>query len=653
MRNDLSVAIPAGKRSDIQGLRALAVLAVVLFHAGFFPNSGFIGVDIFFVISGFVISKLLITEFDKTGNVDFPRFYLRRFLRLLPGLGLVIGVFSILAFFLISPLGMQQNSAKTGIGALFISANWVMAKVTQGYFDLPAETNIFLHTWSLSVEEQFYLLFPLLIFLIISARKMMRKTISFTIPFLLIFLTSITIYLGLLQISVSTSSGWLNGFYSPLTRSWEFLIGALAFLFSRSAKPNKFIANNFSISVAAVVLLGSILAPQKLLEFPSPYLAIPLFCTFTLLYGGTYSIGVKGNIFDNQFMTYIGDRSYAIYLWHWPAIMLAKYIYPENGIALLLMLFSSIGLSFFAYSKVENPIRKGNYQNRIFLVKTWIAFFPVPLLLCLSLGYIASEVSFKKYESGEVVGHYQGDIGAIGFDSFSSQYPAICSVPAVAGEDPIIGCNADVAVIGDSHAQHLLPGFSHNFPGIKFVGLDSNFLHYRQNSEYVRRLKNLDDNSTIRVVIVNAYWAPNSVPDDLAPLVRSLTSHGKKVIVLDDVPNFPFDAFTCKYGISTFIDHFNCEMGSKKFFSQRNRYVPALVNSVNRDSQAELFHTSNLFCTAKTCSMVKNGVLNYLDLNHLNVNGSKYITGEVARNSKFFCSTFAEKLSDSEFCQQN
>jgi len=208
-------------------------------------------------------------------------------------------------------------------------------------------------------------------------------------------------------------------------------------------------------------------------------------------------------------------------------------------------------------------------------------------------------------------------------------------------------------VIGDSHAQHLLPGFSYNFPEIKFVGLDSNFLHFNQVPGYTKRLEILNQNSSIRIVIINAYWAPNSVPNDLPPLIHSLTKSGKKVILLDDVPNFPFDAFTCKYGISTFIDHYHCQMSSQKFFTQRSRYYPLLLASIAGNSQAELIQTSNLFCTPKTCSMVKNGVLNYLDLNHLNINGSNYVTEQVVLKSKIFCAVFTNKEIATRICPRN
>ena len=151
------------RRTDIQGLRAVAVLMVVAFHAGLPFPGGFVGVDVFFVISGFVITGMVLRERRATGRIRFGQFYLRRFKRLTPALALVVAVTVTASAAVLSPLGTQQTAAKTGIGAMLLAANVVIARTTGGYFDADAATNPLLHTWTLSVEEQFYLAFPALI----------------------------------------------------------------------------------------------------------------------------------------------------------------------------------------------------------------------------------------------------------------------------------------------------------------------------------------------------------------------------------------------------------------------------------------------------------------------------------------------------------
>lgn len=157
-----SAAVGASRirRLDIQGLRAIAILMVVAFHSGLPVPGGFVWVDVFFVISGFVITAMLMREWATTGRIRFGRFYVRRFKRLTPALALMVAVTMIISVFVLSPLGTQQTAAKTAFGAILLVANLVIARTTGGYFSAPAEINPLLNVWSLSVEEQFYLGFP-------------------------------------------------------------------------------------------------------------------------------------------------------------------------------------------------------------------------------------------------------------------------------------------------------------------------------------------------------------------------------------------------------------------------------------------------------------------------------------------------------------
>lgn len=158
------VVDPGNRRPDIQGLRAVAVGLVMLYHAGFPLRGGFIGVDVFFVVSGFVITALLMREYARTGRINFKQFYTRRVRRLLPALA-VMTTATVLAGWAILPLRSQGVTASTGLAASFFLANAEIMRSTGGYFDATADENALLHTWSLAVEEQFYLVFPALLLL--------------------------------------------------------------------------------------------------------------------------------------------------------------------------------------------------------------------------------------------------------------------------------------------------------------------------------------------------------------------------------------------------------------------------------------------------------------------------------------------------------
>jgi peptidoglycan/LPS O-acetylase OafA/YrhL len=156
------VSVKTAKRLDIQGLRAVAVLVVVLFHAGVNLPGGFTGVDVFFAISGFAITSVLVSELEVAGAIDFSRFYARRAKRLLPALALMLAVVSLLGV-LASPLVAQRVEAENGFWAALFSANVYLLRLGTGYFDISAALNAFFHTWTLAVEEQFYIVFPLLL----------------------------------------------------------------------------------------------------------------------------------------------------------------------------------------------------------------------------------------------------------------------------------------------------------------------------------------------------------------------------------------------------------------------------------------------------------------------------------------------------------
>ena len=213
-----SVRDSGNRRPDIQGLRAIAVLMVVAFHAGLPVPGGFVGVDVFFVISGFVITAMLHRELTAAGRIRFGAFYIRRFKRLTPALALMVAVTMVISVLVLSPFGVQQTAAKTAVGAMLLVANFVIPILTGGYFAAPAGTNPLLHTWSLSVEEQFYLGFPAILavgWLLAQRARALRHA-----PFLIVGSVAAASFglavLGSTGFTLPTAN-FLLGFYSPFT----------------------------------------------------------------------------------------------------------------------------------------------------------------------------------------------------------------------------------------------------------------------------------------------------------------------------------------------------------------------------------------------------------------------------------------------------
>jgi peptidoglycan/LPS O-acetylase OafA/YrhL len=632
------------KRLDIQGLRAICVFSVVAYHLdiGFF--SGYLGVDLFFVISGFVISSLLSDQFSSHKTRGLLEFYQGRIFRLVPALGTLIFTVSVLSFFFISPLGMQQNAAKTGIGASLFSSNFVISKVTEDYFALPAKTNPLLHTWSLGVEEQFYLFFPVVLFVILKFFKK-RIVIWWAIGFVF-FILSLLVYLGFLEDHQYIAKSYIEGFYSPLSRGWQFLIGGFAFYIADYRKRRNLtnIRSSNSIFILSALLVCLNL-PESVFRFPSPTVVYPILLLFFLLSFGESESSTYGKFVGARPFVWVGDRSYTIYLWHWPFIVFGIYLFPQNKLIQLAIFFLGFLCSLVAYRFIEYPFHRVRDRNPKRLALVLFVFLFIPLASAGALGYVSSQVFFPKYESGKIPGNFPGDVGAINFDRFNQLNQLACLGGLNGKSQKLLDCPIDVLLIGDSHAEHLLPGFNKNFPELNFTSRSNSFLSDADSSFDENKFQEVANHPTIKLVVFNSFWAKNGLPDGLVKSVVELQKSGKGVLILDDIPNFPFDAFSCKYGLSTFINTSRCSMPASYFFEQQQEYLPQLKNLSSNASTYEVFSTSKYFCNLSSCSMLVNNSLMYLDLNHLNVNGSVFLSRKIVENSQLFCKSFPDKFS--------
>nr|WP_242010162.1 acyltransferase family protein [Acetobacter conturbans] len=352
-----TVASRKGWRPDIDGLRAVAVLSVVLYHV--FPAlmpGGFVGVDVFFVISGFLITGHLL-EHDAKGRVGLLDFYLRRICRLAPALLCVLAAILVAGWFTLLPVEFAELGKDVSGAALSISN--LLSWHEQGYFDREAALKPLLHVWSLGVEEQFYLIWPLLLLGICRWHK----------------------HRGFLMASVFTVSGVIScfyaftnptaGFYSPFSRLWEFLLGGgLVFLQTSDHRrtglvlsPRSRMMLSWCGSVAFGVALA-LLRPGRF--FPGPLALLPAGATAMLLAAGPDSI-VNKELLSRPALRWIGRLSYPLYLWHWPLVSWHHIIYGVGTLrnkAGLSIIAASTVLGWLTSAVAERPFRSQHHRGR-------------------------------------------------------------------------------------------------------------------------------------------------------------------------------------------------------------------------------------------------------------------------------------------------
>jgi peptidoglycan/LPS O-acetylase OafA/YrhL len=360
---------PPERRADIQGLRAVAGLLVVLFHAGLHLPGGFLGVDVFFVISGFVITSTLLRELAAGNRIDLAGFYVRRVKRLLPAMAVMVTVVAGIGI-LAAPIGGQRQGALTGASASAYLANAYLYSVHDSYFTVSAALNPFLHTWSLSVEEQFYLAFPLI--LLIGWRSARRgageswRRGSAAAAVLIVTVISYLLWRGTLADAASAAGiGDLPrfSFYGSPARAWEFGVGAVGALAAPwvSSHLSRLGALAFGVAGLGTIAVAATAAPDtssSLAVLPTGFAPVlPVLGALLVIVAGTATTGGAARLLSVRPAVRLGDLSYSWYLWHWPLIVFAAALAPGAGWAVPLAAAFSLVPAWLSYRFVETPVR--------------------------------------------------------------------------------------------------------------------------------------------------------------------------------------------------------------------------------------------------------------------------------------------------------
>jgi peptidoglycan/LPS O-acetylase OafA/YrhL len=384
------------KNPWIQILRAISVLIVIAYHFDLPVSNGFIGVDIFFVISGYVITQSLMRSSEDSWFSRLKQFYIKRVARLFPAF-LAVFIFTIIAsiLFLSPNVGVQQNAIKSSFGATLGISNFVIPRVTGDYFGALGNTNPFQHTWSLSVEEQFYFVFPI-VFLLFIHKKLRNGNFIFPV----LFLAGLAILSFSLVLPIDTLDKFSNlgttEYFAPQNRAWEFLAGVIAALLSAS---NLRVRTKYKTRIlSALCGLLLFISASNIFAFQTNFyqVIIPVMLASLFLFVSDMSTAdsrsvIKHSRFRESFVT-MGDWSYSLYLWHWPIWVFTKLFFPENKVvSLLIASLLTFSLAALTYKIIET---RYNFTKKDHVIY-WFKFFSIGQALAVSLFFLGYQGGSK------------------------------------------------------------------------------------------------------------------------------------------------------------------------------------------------------------------------------------------------------------------
>ena len=618
-------------RSDIQGLRALAVVPVVLFHA--FPETlpgGFVGVDIFFVISGYLITRILHEEL-REDRFSIAGFYVRRVKRLFPALYLMLAVSMLLGLVMLPPDELREL-ARTCLATIGFVANFLFHDLS-GYFDGQSELKPLLHTWSLAVEEQFYLVFPLAL---LGAYRLRPRWL----PAMLWAAAGLSLAWSVYQLGQEPS----KAFYYPWPRAFELLIGAIVAVRAIPGISNDSVRNGLSL-LGLILIVGSLWLLSEKQPFPGFAALPPCIGAALILAAGEDRPSLGGRMIGVRPLVLIGSLSYSLYLWHWPALAFGRYMVlrpltPAEAAAAVVV---AVALAWASWRYVELPVLRWRAPHRPVLIAgaaTMAAGAAAAAFVVMTHGLPQrldplgrSMVAASRDSSGFRAACHSGEHDVIAYHS-------LCAF----GDKSV---TPSVAVWGDSFGAELVVAMGERMATEKRSVLQITAsgcppaLGYTApqrpacQAYNAARLDELRDDPRIReiVLVVNYLGFMDDTPvqqtsllDGVERSAMALHAAGKQVKLVYTIPRMPFVAPTA-LAMERLRGLDPAGFGQDRAdFDRRDAMVTARLDRIVRETGAGRIVPAQRLCTDRLCPayLPGPGVL-YFDHAHLSIAGARYL----------------------------
>jgi peptidoglycan/LPS O-acetylase OafA/YrhL len=649
----------------IDGLRAIAVGSVVGYHVGLpFLPGGFVGVDVFFVISGYLITRLLVDEYCQTGRIKLLGFYARRARRLLPAFIVVALTTLILGAFVLLPIGEEQPRLVRSVkyATAYIS-NFYFARTTGGYFDSNVNTLPMLHTWSLSVEEQFYVVWPLLILTMgaVAQRVRWSKLGLITIALITVSLLSLTLSI---HHSTSDMPAARAHYYLTTARAWELGIGALVALlvrrFGDAACASQLRGIGGLGAIGLAVILSSVALLDHTIPFPGSAALAPTLGTAALIFSQHVApASYVAKLLSVRAMVGIGLLSYGWYLWHWPLLAFYR-IHAVNAaepLALLAIGLGSLMLAAVTYQVVERPMRErrvGATAGHGRTLATAVAASMALVLAAEALKSFGPLLHKNPAYARAAAAFYDAPAGCMQTRPFTGLRAADgcgLTLPTAAREPTIL-------VFGDSHADMIGPmvnealasqsmrtvyrSFSGCAPVLGYTRTGAN--RYRECATYmdaVLREIETKPKGQLAGVVLAATWIEylrqesqiletNSQADKspslqnaLGRMLDALARHDVKVAIIGPVPSLRHPAIECLLRRPAS----DCNAARPDIDVERAKTVAKLNASIAGRSNVRYLDPIEQFCDMRLCYAERDGAIVYRDNNHITATAARRLAG--------------------------
>jgi len=641
-------------RSDIDGLRAVAILLVVAFHA--FPKAltgGFVGVDVFFVISGFLISSIIFRKIENN-TFCYVDFYLRRAKRIFPALIVVLVASLVLGCIVLFADEYKQLGKHVTAGVLFVS-NLVLWSEA-GYFDNVSDTKPLLHLWSLGIEEQFYILWPILL------------GITWKWKHNFLYITLLIAALSFAANIYVVDSNQVAAFYSPFTRFWELMAGGLLAYMTLYKRHTTLVKNHWFGTVGVFLILISSVLLTKEDSFPGWWALFPVIgAVFIILSGSQAWWGRK--VLASRILVGIGLISYPLYLWHWVLLSFVRTLEgqePRFEVMVAVVILSFV-LAWLTYRLVELPMRYGRNQNAL------VGILCATMVIVGSLGYLIYKQDGLAQRTFITSLSTQAD-DLVYKKHWESWSP--CE-----GEQK--GCKIlypskppTIALIGDSHAGHLASGLGDVFKNsneniiVKLKSSCMPFYTTRLEGKYffTCEVNSMDEaldfaiaSPSIEVIMLSGYanlaiygrkeasvntqnyfrgftrsFSEQQVAQNIRAFKKAmhetlsrLVWSGKKVVFMVDIPELDFNPRGCiEHRLNTFsLWEYNvqCSMDKVSFEDRTVDYNRLMTEVKSTFPSVKFIETAKYLCKEKKCTILKDGRLLYATRDHLTTYGSRYL----------------------------